>query len=136
MPEGMRDASRPLVLVVDDEEDIRHALCESLEASLGCVVLTAASGPEALRLMRAATPGTLDLIVSDLRMAPMDGPTFLREAARTHPDVPRILMTAYPEGLAEATKDLGLVVTLTKPFDVQALQDVAGRVLAARSAAR
>ena len=123
------------MLVVDDEPDIRHAIAESLEGALDCVVLTAPSGPRALQILQTAPQETLDLIISDLRMAPMDGATFLRQAARTHPDTPRILMSAYPE-VGDEARSVGVVVALSKPFAPEALLEATRRVLAQRAAAR
>ncbi|MCG8358047.1 MAG: PAS domain S-box protein [Kiloniellales bacterium] len=67
------------VLVVDDEDDVRETLCELLE-TLGHDVTTARSGNEALALI---DDGRFDLVLSDLRMPDLDGPSFF-EALREH----------------------------------------------------
>lgn len=74
-----RSGPTPLVLVVDDEvvvlEMMERALLEG-----GFAVHTATSGPAALEFAREL-PGPLDLVVTDIRMEPMDGVTL---AARLH----------------------------------------------------
>src|SRR5262245_1956301 len=101
------------LLVVDDDKNIRSHLPSSLRA-LGHSVETAASGPEALR---AADAEALDVVVSDVRMAGMDGMALLRELRRRHPEAVVILMTAYATiaGAVEAMRE-GAFHYVVKPF--------------------
>ena len=87
-------APRPwVVLFVDDEADIASAMQGLLEASLpGVRVLTALSGRAALDLLDQER---IDLVVSDFKMPGMDGIEFLFQAHRLHPNIPRIMFTAY-----------------------------------------
>lgn len=104
--------------MVDDAPDICEALRVLIEETLRYSVLTAQSGPEALELLQSLRAGELNLILSDYRMVPMDGVSFLAKAREAHPDVPRVLMTAYPDqDLAiEATNSAGIVHFLRKPL--------------------
>jgi DNA-binding NtrC family response regulator len=113
----------PCVLIVDDEPDILAALETFLKAALGVQVLKADSGAAGLAAMRK-TP--VDLVVSDFRMPVMDGLHFLRRAAELRPEVPRILLTAFPDmQLAiQAINEAGIARFLTKPVDPDQLASV------------
>jgi response regulator RpfG family c-di-GMP phosphodiesterase len=109
------------VLVVDDEEDIRTALAESLGAYLqGVEVLRAETGPSALAMM-AHTP--VDVVVSDYKMPGMNGLDFLAAVRKLRPKVIRLMLTAYPElPLAQkAVNDQHVHSFLTKPVDTEVL---------------
>jgi NtrC-family two-component system response regulator AlgB len=101
------------LLVVDDEKRIRELLASYLEGQ-GHRVALASDAAEALRRCDAETP---DLVLSDVRMAGMDGMALLRELRRRQPDAPVILMTAFATvaGAVEAMKE-GAFHYLVKPF--------------------
>jgi DNA-binding NtrC family response regulator len=101
------------VLVVDDEEKIRTHLATYLRGQ-GHQVLVAANAPAALRL---ADTESLDLVLSDVRMAGMDGMALLRELRRRRPDAVVVLMTAFATiaGAVEAMRE-GAFHYLVKPF--------------------
>jgi NtrC-family two-component system response regulator AlgB len=101
------------VLVVDDERKIRELLATHL-GRLGHRVRLAADGVEALRVADAEP---VDLVLSDVRMAGMDGMALLRELRGRRPDAVVILMTAYAtiSGAVEAMRE-GAFHYLVKPF--------------------
>jgi NtrC-family two-component system response regulator AlgB len=101
------------IFVVDDEKNIRSHLATYLKG-LGHRVSVAADGVEALRLADAEP---FDLVLSDVRMAGMDGMSLLRELRRRHPDAVVVLMTAYATipGAVEAMRE-GAFHYLVKPF--------------------
>jgi len=68
-------ASKPTVLIVDDEANIRKMITEVLSLE-GYVVESAANGREALDLLRSAGPR---VILLDIRMPVLDGEGFLQE---------------------------------------------------------
>jgi two-component system alkaline phosphatase synthesis response regulator PhoP len=107
----------PTVLVVDDERPIVE-LVEQYLAREGYAVLTAADGPTALALARAAAP---DLIVLDLMLPGLDGIEVCRRL-RTFSDAYVIMLTARAE---EVDKLVGLAVGaddyVTKPFSPREL---------------
>src|SRR5262245_37907849 len=114
----MNTSTRNNILVVDDDPDLLRLIEIRLSAA-GYAVTTAASGEQALGKMSVARPR---LVVTDLRMAGMDGMA-LFEAARAHnPSLPVIILTAHgtiPDAV-EAVKR-GVFGYLTKPFDAKAL---------------
>ncbi len=110
-------ANRPedqLVLVVDDNDDIRGVEAQALEMG-GYRVSTAANGKVALELAHAHRP---NLILLDLMMPVMSGWEFL-EALREVPDlasVPVVVVTALDDAYPE-----GAVAFMRKPFLVETL---------------
>jgi len=108
------------VLVVDDEESLRHMLSLALSKA-GFQVWTAGSGDEALELMRKSPP--FDVCLSDVRMPGMDGLTFIEHAARARKGEPTFLaMSAYgDEQMAIEALRRGAFDYLSKPFEPDAL---------------
>jgi DNA-binding NtrC family response regulator len=106
------------ILIVDDEPRILLLLQSLLKAN-GYAVETARDGNAALDIVRK---GGIDIAVTDLRMAPMDGMSLFREIKAIAPAMPVILLTAYAsvETAIEAMKS-GIFDYLTKPFKVDDL---------------
>ena len=108
-------ATRPRVLVVDDEASIRDLLAKTL-ALAEYDVDVAADGRSALERMRLYP---YDLLIADLRMPGMDGLTVIREAKRYKADLPVIIITGFStESSAIEAINLGVSGYLTKPFRV------------------
>ncbi|VVN99788.1 HD domain-containing phosphohydrolase [Pseudomonas fluorescens] len=84
---------RPKVLLVDDEESILNSLRRLLR-SQPYDVLLANSGAQALEIMAQQS---IDLVMTDARMAGMDGATLLAEIHQRHPSTTRILLTGYAD---------------------------------------
>ncbi len=109
------------VLVVDDEEQLRK-LAERLLSRAGLAVTTAASGIEAMGVLRSGR--RFDTIVSDLMMPGMDGMQFLREIRQLDLDVPMIFLTGNPSlSTAMEAMEQGGFRYLAKPVE-------AGRLVA------
>ena len=91
------------VLIVDDEPRIL-LLLQSLLKSNGYEVETANEGAAAIA---AVNRGGIDITVTDLRMAPMDGMQLFHELKKLRPAMPVILLTAYAsvETAIEAMKE-------------------------------
>ena len=109
------------ILVVDDEPDILLSLKDVLEAHLTNVTVhTAASGLAALPILDREK---VDLVIADYRMPGMDGLEFLTRCRQKAPDVPRILITAYPEldAAVRAINEAQIQNFLTKPILPDAL---------------
>jgi two-component system response regulator HydG len=105
--------SRGRILVVDDQRNLRLTTAYLL-GDLGYTVFQAASGEEALAQLSTQS---VDLLLTDLRMEPMDGLTLLKKALEVVPRLQVIMMTAYGsiETAVEAMR-LGAYDYVTKPF--------------------
>ncbi|AEG95107.1 MULTISPECIES: two-component system response regulator GlrR [Klebsiella] len=106
------------LLLVDDDPGLLKLLGMRL-VSEGYSVVTAESGPEALRVL---TRERVDLVVSDLRMDEMDGLQLFAEIQKAQPGMPVIILTAHgsiPDAVAATQK--GVFSFLTKPVDKDAL---------------
>ena len=85
----MASAKRGRLLIVDDEAELRFALCETL-ADEGFETTGAASGAEGLRLLEGRE---FDLLLSDLMMPGMDGIQLLKKALEVDPQLVGVIMT-------------------------------------------
>ena len=83
------------ILLVEDEEAVRAFAARAL-TSRGYKVFEANSGIEALEVMKESG-GTIDLVVSDVVMPELDGPSMLRELRKTRPDLKIIFISGYAE---------------------------------------
>lgn len=112
------------MLVIDDEERICKALVRVVER-FGCRARAATSGADGLDLVARDVP---DLILLDLQMPDMSGPEFLEELRKTHPDLPVVVVTGYPDSeLMKQAARYAPLMMLTKPVD-QALLERTVRV--------
>lgn len=111
------------ILLVEDEEAVRAFGKRALE-SRGYKVFEAASGSEALDVM-AEVGGKVDLVVSDVVMPEMDGPTLLRELRKTQPHLKIIFVSGYAEDAFAKNLDEGETFGfLAKPFTLKQLAQV------------
>jgi two-component system response regulator FlrC len=81
------------VLVVEDDAALREAVCDTLELA-GQKAISAGGGEEALQLLARHA---VSLVVSDVRMLPVDGIALLKEIRRRLPQLPVVLMTAFAD---------------------------------------
>ena len=93
-------------------------------------MLTAENGEAALDLLE--TCERPDLLLSDVVMPSMDGPTMARRVRARYPDIPILFMSGYAEEQLRKSIDLDNVAFLPKPFSVQQLAEAARDVLAAK----
>lgn len=120
------------LLLVDDDPGLLKLLGMRL-VSEGYSVVTAESGPEALRVLGREK---VDLVISDLRMDEMDGLQLFSEIQKGQPGMPVIILTAHgsiPDAVA-ATQQ-GVFSFLTKPVDKDALYKAIDEALDQRSPA-
>jgi DNA-binding NtrC family response regulator len=120
------ESIRGRFLIVDDEEHIREILKATLEP-LALSVHDAGSAEEALEMVREEN---LDMIICDVQMPGMDGLEFLHKVKREQPAIKFLMITAHGT-MDTAVKALryGASDFLTKPFENEAVRQIARRLL-------
>lgn len=115
-----------LVLLVDDEEDLRLSAGQSLELA-GFEVKSFAAAERVLDLVGYGFEG---IVVSDIRMPAMDGMTLMGRIREIDPDIPVILLTGHGDvQLAVKAMREGAYDFLEKPFRARQLAETATRAL-------
>jgi two-component system cell cycle sensor histidine kinase/response regulator CckA len=108
------------VLLVEDEEAVRKFAARAL-ASRGYEVLQASTGREAMDIVDK-TKEAIDLVVSDVVMPEMDGPTLMRELRKRDPDLKIVFVSGYAEDAFAKNLPEGERFTfLPKPFTLKQL---------------
>lgn len=117
------------ILLVEDEEAVRAFAARAL-VSRGYTVHEASTGAEALEVM-ADVGGKIDLVVSDVVMPEMDGPTLLRELRKTQPDLKIIFVSGYAEdAFKKNLPENEQFNFLPKPFSLKQLATTVKETLA------
>ncbi len=121
------------ILLVEDEAMVR-AVAERALTRQGYQVLTATNGEEALEVFdRSDKEGlTIDLLISDVVMPMMDGPTLVGHARERFPDLPILFMSGYAEEQLRNSINIEHVSFLPKPFSVQQLCEAARETVLSR----
>jgi two-component system, cell cycle sensor histidine kinase and response regulator CckA len=110
------------VLLVEDEEAVRSFASRAL-STRGYTVLEAASGAEALEIMDREH-GQVDLVVSDVVMPGMDGPTLLRHLRERNPGIRIVFMSGYAEeAFRKNLSEDEDFIFLPKPFTLKKLAE-------------
>ena len=108
------------VLLVEDEDIVRNVAARALVRQ-GYEELEAGTGIEALEVM-AREQGRVDIVVSDVIMPEMDGPTLLKELRKTNPGLKFIFVSGYPDDAFKKSLDENEAYTfLPKPFTLPQL---------------
>jgi DNA-binding NtrC family response regulator len=116
---------RQRLLIVDDDAAIRDSLAEAL-GDASTEVVTAESAERALTLVGG---DGIDVVLTDVRMAGLDGVELLRLLRERAPDIDVVLMTAYDDmSTVVAAMRAGAVEFLVKPLDLHELRRVLTRV--------
>lgn len=121
--------TQPLVLLVEDEIDVRRVMARILEGF--AITEEADNGASALQMARRLD-GSISLIVTDIDMPVMDGLEFARLLRRTDKKVPILFITGSDPALAAQAGLDGEV--LRKPFGVEEFMDRVMRLLLGRQA--
>ncbi|WP_296222629.1 response regulator, partial [uncultured Sphingomonas sp.] len=114
------------VLLVEDEDMVR-AVAERALTRQGYTVIAAENGEIALELIEQHPRP--DLLVSDVVMPAMDGPTMARRIRLRYPDLPILFMSGYAEEQLRRSIDIENVAFIPKPFSVQQLAEAAREAL-------
>ena len=115
------------ILLVEDEPMVR-TVAERALTRHGYKVLTANNGEEALEIVDRGDE--IALLISDVVMPLMDGPTMVRQARKTRPDLPILFMSGYAEEQLRKSIDIANVAFLPKPFSVKELAEAVRKALA------
>ncbi len=115
------------ILLVEDEDAVRMFSQRAL-GNKGYEVLTADSGESALSLMESQTNKHLDLLVTDVVMPHMDGPTLAQRIRQHNPDLKVIFMSGYTEDKLKGYMGKNTYF-LPKPFTLKGLASKVKEVL-------
>ncbi|RYF28030.1 MAG: response regulator [Comamonadaceae bacterium] len=116
---------RAEVLVVEDDDEVRHGIAEGLRL-LQYAVREAHNGEQGLQELRRSQP---DLLMVDYLMPGMTGAEVVAAARALYPQIPVLMATGYAD-MAEVEKVVGAQSVLKKPFDLEALSAAVGNELA------
>jgi DNA-binding NtrC family response regulator len=117
---------KPLVLVVDDEDDMRVTY-ERLLRRLGYRVALAKTRREGVMLLASER---LALVVADVRLSDGSGLDVVAEARRAAEPVPAIVVTGYPStDSRRLAREAGAAAFLVKPFTASAFTDLVRRTV-------
>ena len=118
------------MLLVEDEDAVRMGGVRAL-TSRGYTVHEASSGVEALEIYNELD-GKIDIVVSDVVMPEMDGPTLLGELRKLRPDIKFVFVSGYAEdAFAKNLPAEAKFGFLPKPFSLKQLATVVKEVLEA-----
>ncbi len=129
--EQRQGGGRCSVLVIDDDEQFCRTI-GSMLAQFGFRERQATSGAKALDLVARDAP---DLILLDLLMPEMNGPQFLTELRETHPTLPVVIVTGYPDStmMREASRHPPILL-LAKPVESALLERTVRSVMGGKMA--
>jgi len=115
----------PRILVVEDDATLRQALCDTIEYG-GYQAIGAGNGEQALVALERQR---VDLVISDVQMAGMDGQRLLREVRLRQPQLPFVMITAHGsiEHAVSAMRE-GATDYLVKPFAAEVLLEMLARL--------
>lgn len=114
----------PHILVIDDDPSIREVLSDVLSDE-GYAVNSASNGAEGLIAIDHSLPA---LVLLDMRMPVLDGWGFARTLRDRGLSIPIIVMTAAQDAHQWA-QEVGATGFVAKPFDLNELLDIIGRVM-------
>jgi PAS domain S-box-containing protein len=111
-----------LILVADDEIFVREAIKRTLE-DFGYKVVLALDGPEALAIY-ASRMSEIDLVITNVEMAYLDGPALCRALKRLNPEVKILLSSGHKQvERVDVIKSCGVAEFLAKPYTAACLAE-------------
>jgi len=119
-------STRSTILVVDDDEAVRDLMVSVLQTKQRDV-LTAASGEEAIEIVRKVDVG---LVLLDLSMPGLNGVDAFRELHALRPGLPVVIVTGYPDSdLMARALEIGPFTMISKPVDLNQIQKTVDRIV-------
>lgn len=114
------------ILVVDDDDFVSRSIGALIEAE-GHTVERALNGVAAVEMVKNKA---FDLLVTDIRMSPMDGLELLTAARAAKPDMPVVVVSALTsEKIVASAKQLGASEYVKKPFRIEDILSAISRAL-------
>lgn len=114
------------ILVIDDEELIREAVCDIFELA-GIPAYAAADGPEGIGLLQQFYQ-KINIVLLDMRMPAMSGEETYRRLHEIKPDIKVIFSSGYSEDMATTLLRLSQrsnqIYFLQKPYEIETLIDL------------
>jgi two-component system chemotaxis response regulator CheY len=125
--------SNGLILVVDDESDVRKVVKMTLNKA-GYDVIEAEDGEKAIQVINEGeNPLLVDVIVIDIRMPKIDGVEAIHYFQQQYPRVPLIVLTAFPDmEMAIGLLKKGIVDYLLKPTEKENLLNSVAKAIEQR----
>lgn len=114
---GAQQLSKSRILVVDDDDEVRKMLVESLEI-LGHEVIAANDGPTGLQALGTKQP---DLLIVDFAMPGKNGAQVAQQARSRRPELPIVFASGYADTVAIDAVEGPAAAILRKPFDLDVL---------------
>lgn len=117
-----------VILLVEDDDDVRHMLKNLLEDHLGYHTMTAQNGKKALDLLEN---NRVSMVITDIKMPDMDGITLLTTVRNKFPylDGKIIAITAFSENQESSLLELGFQKVIKKPIRIDAFSAIIRNIL-------
>ena len=110
---------KPVVLIVDDEVDVRNTLIDFLEARYDCKFREAKDGDEAVKFVKSSP---CDVMILDIKMPKKGGIAVIKEAKEINPKIDILVVSAWvSDEVAEEAMKLGATDYAVKPLDLQVI---------------
>lgn len=111
--------NKPVILVVDDEEEARSLIIDFLGRRYDCEFKEAADGEEAVCFIKS---NPCDILILDIRMPKKGGMAVIKEAKDTNPDIDILIVSAWiSDDVAQEAMELGATDYAVKPMDFKAI---------------
>src|SRR4051794_16631052 len=127
----LKHSSQPTVLLVEDDELVRDAMCKALVRA-GYLVQTAATGHDAVAILRTPlSPSGIDIVLLDIQLPDVSGIDLCARFRELQPNLPVVVCTGCtdPEENAELIK-LGISRYFPKPIAMDELLEAMAEVVA------
>ena len=117
------------ILLIDDDEWIRDSLTLFFENE-GCRLVALETAEEGIDALKNKS---YDIIIADYRLPGIDGLEFFRHLQKSHPNVIKILITAYgSKGVVSEASKLGIHDFIDKPFTSETIENSLSRLIEKR----